>query len=91
MVDPSVPVVPAAPSVEELLVVLAQCDALIAVLAGRVAGRLHWIHVTCNDTWTLLHPGRKRGRVAMDAAGVLPDFRGIAIHDGLGRVSVVML
>ena len=50
---------------------------------GRVAGRLHWIHVACNDTWTLLHPGRKRGRVAMDAAGVLPDFRGIAIHDGL--------
>jgi len=37
VVDPSVPVVPAAPSVEELLVVLAQRDALIAVLAGRVA------------------------------------------------------
>lgn len=50
---------------------------------GRVAGRLHWIHVACNDTWTLFHLDRKRGRVAMDAAGVLPDFRGIAIHDGL--------
>ena len=50
---------------------------------GRVAGRLHWIHVACNDTWTLLHLDSKRGRVAMDAAGVLPDFRGIAIHDGL--------
>ena len=50
---------------------------------GRVAGKLHWIHVACNDTWTLFHPGRKRGRIAMDAAGVLPDFRGIAIHDGL--------
>ena len=44
---------------------------------------MHWIHVACNDTWTLLHPGSKRGRVAMDAAGVLPDFRGTAIHDGL--------
>ena len=50
---------------------------------GRVAGWLHWIHVDCNDTWTLLHPGRKRGRVAMDAAGVLPEFRGVAVHDGL--------
>ncbi len=50
---------------------------------GRVAGRLHWIHVACNDTWTLFHLDRKRGRVAMDAAGVLPDFRGVAIHDGL--------
>ena len=50
---------------------------------GRVAGKLHWIHVACNDTWTLFHLDRRRGRVAMDAAGVLPDFRGIAIHDGL--------
>lgn len=50
---------------------------------GRVAGKLHWIHVACNDTWTLLHLDKRRGRVAMDAAGVLPDFRGIAIHDGL--------
>jgi len=50
---------------------------------GRVAGKLHWIHVACNDTWTLLHLDRKRGRVAMDAGGVLPGFRGTAIHDGL--------
>ncbi|MHB1065580.1 MAG: IS66 family transposase [Georgenia sp.] len=50
---------------------------------GRVAGRLHWIHVACNDTWTLFHLDRKRGRVAMDAAGILPTFKGVAIHDGL--------
>ena len=50
---------------------------------GRVAGRLHWIHVACNDTWTLFHLDRKGGRVAMDAAGVLPSFRGVAVHDGL--------
>jgi transposase len=50
---------------------------------GRVAGKLHWIHVACNETWTLFHLNSKRGRIAMDAAGVLPDFRGIAIHDGL--------
>jgi len=37
MVDPLVSAVPPAPSVEELLVVLAQRDALIAALAGRVA------------------------------------------------------
>lgn len=50
---------------------------------GRVAGKLHWIHVACNDTWTLFHLDPKRGRVAMDAAGVLPTFKGVAIHDGL--------
>lgn len=50
---------------------------------ARVNGRLHWIHVACTDTWTLLHLDAKRGRVAMDAAGVLPGFRGVAVHDGL--------
>lgn len=50
---------------------------------GRVAGKLHWVHVACNDIWTLFHLDAKRGRVAMDAAGVLPAFGGIAIHDGL--------
>jgi transposase len=50
---------------------------------GRIAGRLHWIHVACNQEWTLFHLDAKRGRVAMDAAGVLPTFRGVAIHDGL--------
>lgn len=50
---------------------------------GRVTGKLHWVHVACNDTWTLFHLDRKRGRVAMDAAGVLPSFKGVAIHDGL--------
>ncbi len=51
---------------------------------GRVAGRLHWIHVACSDTWTLFHLSTKRGRTAMDSAGVLPTFTGVAVHDGLG-------
>ena len=50
---------------------------------GRVAGRLHWIHVACTDTWTLFHLDAKRGRTAMDTAGVLPTFTGVAVHDGL--------
>ena len=53
----------------------AACVAHFDETGGRVAGRLHWIHGACNDTCTLLHPGRKRCRVAMDAAGVLPRFR----------------
>ena len=50
---------------------------------GRVAGRLHWIHVACTDTWTLFHLDAKRGKTAMDAAGILPNFTGVAVHDGL--------
>jgi transposase len=49
---------------------------------ARVAGRLHWVHSvsTAKLTWQTVHP--KRGRVAMDDAGVLPSFRGVAVHDG---------
>ena len=50
---------------------------------GRVAGRLHWIHVACTDTWTLFHLDAKRGKTAMDAAEILPSFTGVAVHDGL--------
>jgi len=49
---------------------------------ARVAGRLHWVHSasTALLSWFMVHP--KRGVAAMDAAGVLPGFRGVAVHDG---------
>jgi transposase len=48
---------------------------------ARVAGRLHWVHSasTALLSWFVVHP--KRGVAAMDAAGVLPGFRGVAVHD----------
>lgn len=50
---------------------------------GRVAAKLWWIHVACTDRFTLYHLDPRRGKTAMDAAGVLPDFTGVAVHDGL--------
>jgi len=49
---------------------------------ARVAGRLHWVHSASTPllSWFTVHP--KRGVVAMDAAGVLPGFHGVAVHDG---------
>jgi transposase len=48
---------------------------------GRVDGRLQWIHSASTDSLTLLTVHRKRGVKAMLAAGVLPGFRGVAVHD----------
>jgi transposase len=49
---------------------------------ARVAGRLHWVHSASTSLLTLLSVHPKRGKVAMDAAGVLPGFVGVAVHDG---------
>src|SRR4051794_36619671 len=47
----------------------------------RVAGRLHWLHVASSTRFTALVCHRRRGKEAIDAAGVLPHFTGIAVHD----------
>jgi transposase len=47
----------------------------------RVAGKLRWVHSASTDTDSLITCHDKRGREAMNAAGVLPNFSGIAVHD----------
>jgi hypothetical protein len=47
----------------------------------RVAGRLHWLHVASSTRFTALFCHRKRGKEAIDAAGVLPHCTGIVVHD----------
>ena len=49
---------------------------------ARVAGRLHWVHSASTSLLSLFTVHAKRGKVAMDAAGVLPRFAGVAVHDG---------
>jgi transposase len=50
---------------------------------GRVGAVLRWIHVAATKDFTLYHLDERRGKSAMDAAGVLPGFTGVAVHDGL--------
>ncbi len=47
----------------------------------RCEKKLQWIHVASSQVATLymIHP--KRGLEAMNAAGILPHFKGIAVHD----------
>jgi len=47
----------------------------------RVAGQLAWVHSASSGKFTLITVHPKRGRQGMDAAGVLPSFAGIAVHD----------
>jgi transposase/uncharacterized coiled-coil protein SlyX len=49
---------------------------------ARVAGRLHWVHSASTSLLTLLSVHARRGKVAMDQVGVLPEFAGVAVHDG---------
>lgn len=49
---------------------------------ARIAGRLGWVHSASTDTLTRYTAHARRGSEAIDAAGVLPGFEGVAVHDG---------
>ena len=42
-----------------------------------------WFHVVTNDLYTYLFASPTRGKSAPDEAGVLPEFRGVMVHDRL--------
>lgn len=46
-----------------------------------IAGQRHWLHVAATDSLTYYYPHPRRGHKATDAMGILPHFRGTAIHD----------
>ena len=46
-------------------------------------GKTAWLHVASTPHLTFDAIHQKRGRAAMDAIGVVPRFRGRAVHDGL--------
>ena len=47
----------------------------------RVDGKTMWVHNASNSEYTYLTVSGKRGKEGMDAAGVLPNFTGKAVHD----------
>jgi transposase len=49
----------------------------------RVKNQLWWLHVACTESLTFYFVHEKRGQLAMDEMGVLPQFAGKGVHDGL--------
>jgi transposase len=47
----------------------------------RTAGALHWLHSASTGDFVHLSVHRRRGCEGIDAAGILPGFTGIAMHD----------
>jgi len=47
----------------------------------RINGSLHWLHVAATARFTHYDVHAKRGKDAMDAAGILPEFTGTMVHD----------
>lgn len=46
-----------------------------------LGGTKQWLHAVSCETFTLLSLAVQRGKEAMDAAGVLPAFKGTLVHD----------
>ncbi len=48
----------------------------------RVCGKLNWLHVASSEKLTSYQVHPKRGGKAMEVMGILPFFKGTAVHDG---------
>ncbi len=49
----------------------------------RVTGKLYWLHCLVTQSLTWLASHAKRGSAAIEALGLLRDFKGTLVHDGL--------
>ncbi|MGN1403982.1 MAG: IS66 family transposase, partial [Ruminococcus sp.] len=47
----------------------------------RLDGKTYWVHNASNNLYTYLTLDRKRGIDGINHAGILPDYKGIIVHD----------
>lgn len=46
-----------------------------------IGGQRQWLHSASTPSLTYYVPHPSRGKKGLEAAGILPDFRGVAVHD----------
>jgi transposase len=72
------------PSLEAIQTQLIASDVVHCDESGlRVEGKLNWLHVMSTPLLTYYAVHARRGKDAMQDIGLLPAFRGRAVHDGL--------
>ena len=49
-----------------------------------ISGKLHYIHVASGGGWVFFYLSPRRGRKAIEEIGILPVYKGIAVHDCWG-------
>jgi transposase len=70
------------PAVDAIIKALLACEVAHSDETGfRVAGKLAWVHSASSGKYALVTVHARRGKLGMDAAGVLPSFAGIAVRD----------
>jgi transposase len=70
------------PVVEQIKAALIAGDILHCDESGfYIGGQRHWLHVAATKSLTCYYPHQRRGSKATEAMGILPHFRGTAIHD----------
>ena len=71
------------PSLDAIVAQLTAADVIHCDETGlRVDGKLCWLHTAGTPRLTWFAPHRRRGAEAMRSLGILPAFRGCAVHDG---------
>lgn len=71
------------PALDMIYAQLVKADVLHHDETGmRVEGKLQWLHVSSTEQLTYYAIHAKRGQKAMRTIGILPQFKGVSLHDG---------
>jgi transposase len=70
------------PSLEEIRKQLQGADVVNFDESGvRVEGKLNWLHVASTEQLSYYEVASRRGQAGMEEVGILPEFKGSAVHD----------